>query len=192
MSSGHASAAVLTPLSLSPPSHPAPASPVAAAVEYVRVLPDERVALVKYATAEAAALAVGSLDGVEVLGEVLQVRSPPAAPRARYSAAIASSPGFAGWMEGAAQQPTAPNWGAARGGQPSSKAAALEVAHGPPLGHCLCAPAGAPLAAADGTCAKSSGSHGWWPLSTLEAMGRTARSLLDLFAGRQALAPQRE
>ena len=52
-------------------------------VEFVRVLPDERVAMVKYSSPEAAAAAVGSLNGVEVLGEVLQVRaSPPLSLRA--------------------------------------------------------------------------------------------------------------
>ena len=46
-------------------------------VEFVRILPEERIAMVKYASPEAAAAAVGSLNGVEVLGEVLQVRSSP-------------------------------------------------------------------------------------------------------------------
>jgi RNA recognition motif-containing protein len=55
-------------------------------VEFVRVLPDERVALIKYSSAEAAAAAVGSLNGVEVLGEVLQVRSsPPLSFRDRHA-----------------------------------------------------------------------------------------------------------
>ena len=55
-------------------------------VEFVRVLPDERVALIKYTSAEAAAAAVGSLNGVEVLGEVLQVRAtPPLSFRDRYA-----------------------------------------------------------------------------------------------------------
>ncbi len=61
-------------------------------VEFVRVLPDERVALIKYASAEAAAAAVGSLNGVEVLGEVLQVRSsPPLSFRDRYSTEVGSA-----------------------------------------------------------------------------------------------------
>lgn len=60
-----------------------PTSRFLLAVEYVRVLPEERVALVKYATPEAAAMAVGSLNGIEVLGEVLHVHhSPRLTPRA--------------------------------------------------------------------------------------------------------------
>ncbi|KAL4539612.1 hypothetical protein Ndes2437B_g02024 [Nannochloris sp. 'desiccata'] len=55
-------------------------------VEFIRVLPDERVALIKYTSPEAAAAAVGSLNGVEVLGEVLQVRSsPPLSFRDRHA-----------------------------------------------------------------------------------------------------------
>lgn len=55
-------------------------------VEFIRVLPDERVALIKYATAKSAAAAVGSLNGIEVLGEVLQVRSsPPLSFRDRHA-----------------------------------------------------------------------------------------------------------
>jgi RNA recognition motif-containing protein len=49
-------------------------------VEYVRVLADERVAMVKYASPEGARLAVGSLNGTEVLGEVLHVRHSPPLP----------------------------------------------------------------------------------------------------------------
>jgi len=55
-------------------------------VEFIRVLPDERVAMIKYTSAEAAAAAVGSLNGIEVLGEVLQVRSsPPLSFRDRHA-----------------------------------------------------------------------------------------------------------
>lgn len=41
------------------------------------MLADEGVALVKYKSPDAAALALGSLNGVEVLGETLKVRSSP-------------------------------------------------------------------------------------------------------------------
>ncbi len=51
-----------------------------AAVEFVRVLADERVAMVKYCSPEGARLAVGSLNGTEVLGEVLHVRHSPPLP----------------------------------------------------------------------------------------------------------------
>lgn len=61
------------------------------AVEYIRVLAEEGVVVVKYCTPEAAALAVGSLNGAEVLGEVLQVRSsPPLASRAPGSISLGS------------------------------------------------------------------------------------------------------
>jgi RNA recognition motif-containing protein len=49
-------------------------------VEFVRVLADERVAMVKYCSPEGARLAVGSLNGTEVLGEVLHVRHSPPLP----------------------------------------------------------------------------------------------------------------
>ena len=52
-------------------------------VEFVRVLSDERMAMVKFTSPQGAAAAVGSLNGVEVLGEVLHVRSsPPVSGRA--------------------------------------------------------------------------------------------------------------
>jgi len=54
--------------------------PACAAVEFVRVLADERVAMVKYCSSEGARLAVGSLNGTEVLGEVLHVRHSPPLP----------------------------------------------------------------------------------------------------------------
>lgn len=50
------------------------------AVEFVRVLADERVAMVKYVSSEGARLAVGNLNGTEVLGEVLHVRHSPPLP----------------------------------------------------------------------------------------------------------------
>ena len=46
----------------------------------MRVLADERVAMVKYCSPEGARLAVGSLNGTEVLGEVLHVRHSPPLP----------------------------------------------------------------------------------------------------------------
>ncbi|PSC73543.1 RNA-binding 45 isoform B [Micractinium conductrix] len=49
-------------------------------VEFVRVLADERVAMVKYCSSEGARLAVGNLNGTEVLGEVLHVRHSPPLP----------------------------------------------------------------------------------------------------------------
>lgn len=69
-----------SPLTLAhhiPPLHLASCLP---AVEYVRVLADERVAMVKYCSPEGARLAVGSLNGTEVLGEVLHVRHSPPLP----------------------------------------------------------------------------------------------------------------
>ena len=62
------------------PALPCPGCPPPAAVEYVRVLADERVAMVKYCSTEGARLAVGSLNGSEVLGEVLHVRHSPPLP----------------------------------------------------------------------------------------------------------------
>jgi hypothetical protein len=47
------------------------------AVEFVRVMDDQRVAMVKFSSAAAARLAMTSLDGAEVLGEVLHVRQSP-------------------------------------------------------------------------------------------------------------------
>ena len=55
-------------------------APSPVAVEYVRVLTDERVAMVKYTTVDGARAAVGSLNGTEVLGEVLHVRHSPPLP----------------------------------------------------------------------------------------------------------------
>lgn len=49
-------------------------------MEFVRVLADERVAMVKYCSSEGARLAVGSLNGTELLGEVLHVRHSPPLP----------------------------------------------------------------------------------------------------------------
>lgn len=59
--------------------HPCPA------VEYVRLLGDERVAMVKYATPEGARHALATLNGSEVLGEVLQVRASPPLPLHSYT-----------------------------------------------------------------------------------------------------------
>jgi hypothetical protein len=49
------------------------------AVEFVRVLADERVAMVKYASSEGARRAV-ELNGTELLGEILHVRQSPPLP----------------------------------------------------------------------------------------------------------------
>lgn len=46
-------------------------------VEFVRIMGDERIAMVKYYNSTAARRAVGQLDGAEVLGEILQVRASP-------------------------------------------------------------------------------------------------------------------
>ena len=53
---------------------------LACAVEFVRVLADERVAMVKYASSEGARRAIGNLNGSEILGEVLHVRHSPPLP----------------------------------------------------------------------------------------------------------------
>ena len=51
-------------------------------MEYVRLLGDERLAMVKFASAEAARHALASLNGSEVLGDVLHVRASPPLPLA--------------------------------------------------------------------------------------------------------------
>lgn len=58
-----------------PSSHPPPT-----AVDFVRVLGDERVAMVKYSTPEGARSALASLNGSDVLGEILHVRATPPLP----------------------------------------------------------------------------------------------------------------
>ena len=49
-------------------------------MEFVRLLGDERVAMIKYASVEAARHALANLNGSEVLGELLHVRASPPLP----------------------------------------------------------------------------------------------------------------